>query len=158
MSTDTGRRHGTRTATTGGAPVRAADPRRVATDPRARRAESATPRTHGRRAPAGKAPASKALAGKAPASRASGTASPASSGRTPASAPARQQRNHRGRSAPALQKRVKSTKRTKHAKRQPAGLLLTFRAGEPRRRLVAVFVISVLLFAAVVARVAFLQT
>lgn len=34
MSTDTGRRHGTRTATTGGAPVRAADPRRVATDPR----------------------------------------------------------------------------------------------------------------------------
>jgi cell division protein FtsI (penicillin-binding protein 3) len=163
MSTDTGRRHGTRTATTGGAPVRAADPRRVATDPRARRAESATPRTHGRRAPAGKAPASKAPAGKAPArrapaSRASGTASPASSGRTPASAPARQQRNHRGRSAPALQKRVKSTKRTKHAKRQPAGLLLTFRAGEPRRRLVAVFVISVLLFAAVVARVAFLQT
>ena len=66
MSTDTGRRHGTRTATTGGAPVRAADPRRVATDPRARRAESATPRTHGRRAPAGKAPASKAPAGKAP--------------------------------------------------------------------------------------------
>ena len=153
MSTDTGRRHGTRTATTGGAPVRAADPRRVATDPRARRAESATPRTHGRRAPAGKAPV-----GKTPASRASGTASPASSRRTPASAPARQQRNHRGRSAPALQKRVKSTKRTKHAERQPAGLLLTFRAGEPRRRLVAVFVISVLLFAAVVARVAFLQT
>ena len=35
---------------------------------------------------------------------------------------------------------------------------MTFRAGEPRRRLVAVFVISVLLFGAVVARVAFLQT
>ncbi len=35
---------------------------------------------------------------------------------------------------------------------------MTFRAGDTRRRLVAVFIISVLLFGAVVARVAFLQT
>ncbi|MGB8860687.1 MAG: penicillin-binding protein 2, partial [Ilumatobacteraceae bacterium] len=57
------------------------------------------------------------------------------------------------RSARPLQKRVKKTKR-----QQPAGYTMTFRAGEPRRRLVAVFIISVLLFGAVVARVAFLQT
>ena len=56
-----------------------------------------------------------------------------------------------------MQKRVKSTKRTKRTT-QPAGINLTFRAGDTRKRLVAVFVITVLLFAAVVARVAFLQT
>jgi len=56
-----------------------------------------------------------------------------------------------------MQKRIKSTKRPKRAT-QPAGISLTFRAGDTRKRLVAVFVITVLLFAAVVARVAFLQT
>ncbi len=56
-----------------------------------------------------------------------------------------------------MQKRVKSTKRPKRTT-QPAGINLTFRAGDSRGRLVAVFVISVLLFVAVVARVAFLQT
>jgi cell division protein FtsI (penicillin-binding protein 3) len=58
-----------------------------------------------------------------------------------------------------MQKRVKSTKRTNKRTAKPvAGFNLTFRAGDTRRRLVAVFVISVLLFVAVVARVAFLQT
>jgi len=56
-----------------------------------------------------------------------------------------------------MQKRVRSTKRPRRTT-QPAGINLTFRAGNTRRRLVAVFVISVLLFVAVVARVAFLQT
>ena len=56
-----------------------------------------------------------------------------------------------------MQKRVKPAKRAKRTS-QPAGINLTFRAGDTRRRLVAVFVISVLLFVAVVARVAFLQT
>jgi len=61
------------------------------------------------------------------------------------------------RSLQPMQKRIKSTKRPKRAT-QPAGISLTFRAGDTRKRLVAVFVITVLLFAAVVARVAFLQT
>ena len=56
-----------------------------------------------------------------------------------------------------MQRRVKPAKRTKRTS-QPAGINLTFRAGDSRRRLLAVFVISVLLFVAVVARVAFLQT
>jgi cell division protein FtsI (penicillin-binding protein 3) len=49
-------------------------------------------------------------------------------------------------------------RRVKSTRRRAPGVTMTFRAGDPRRRLVAVFVVATLLFAAVVARVAFLQT
>jgi hypothetical protein len=49
-------------------------------------------------------------------------------------------------------------RRVKSARRRAPGITMTFRAGEPRKRLVAVFVVATLLFLAVVARVAFLQT
>ncbi len=64
------------------------------------------------------------------------------------------ERGRRARRSRPLQKRAKKAP----SRRQPAGFTVSFRAGEPRRRLVAVFVLSVLLFGAVVARVAFLQT
>ena len=48
--------------------------------------------------------------------------------------------------------------RSARGKQPPGGFTLTFRAGDPRRRLVAVFIVAMLLFAAVVGRVAYLQT
>ncbi|MDP2290900.1 MAG: penicillin-binding protein 2 [Actinomycetota bacterium] len=54
---------------------------------------------------------------------------------------------------PALKKRGRTPKRGRSA-----AMTMNFRAGDSRRRLLAVFVVSMLLFLAVVARVAFLQT
>ena len=136
MSTDIRRRHAAAVATSS---------RTVTADPRTRRGGTVPQsRSHARREP--------------------GITSTTKSATNAKAAPA--QRNHkpakRGRQEPdrslrPMQKRVKTTKRQRRTT-QPAGISLTFRAGDSRRRLVAVFVISVLLFAAVVARVAFLQT
>ena len=142
MSTDTRRRH-----TAVGPPV---GTRGVTIDPRSRRGETVAPvRSHARRQLSVTATFDTAAPGKT----ARRSATTAQRNHKPVS------RGHQGpdRSLRPLQKRVKSTKRTNRTT-QPAGINLTFRAGDTRRRLVAVFVISVLLFAAVVARVAFLQT
>jgi len=119
-------------------PARATSTRRVTADPRARRGESTSARE------------------VKPASRSHARRPVAPSGRA-----SHEPRRDRGRArrvtAPSvrhsrpLQKRVTKQRRT-------SGIVLTFRAGDPRKRLVAIFVISMLLFAAVVARVAFLQT
>ena len=124
--------------------------RTVTADPRSRRGETVAPaRSHARREPTVTAKSRTTSAAKAAPSK----AAPTHRGHKPVN------RGHQppDRSPRPLQKRVKSTKRPKRTS-QPAGINLTFRAGDSRRRLVAVFVISVLLFVAVVARVAFLQT
>ena len=59
--------------------------------------------------------------------------------------------------APATPRRERR-RRVKTTRRRAPGVTMTFRPGDPRRRLVAVFVVATLLFLAVVARVAFLQT
>lgn len=110
----------------------------MTTDPRTRRGDAASPvRSHSRRTPATKqnpAPGRKHKHNDKNGYKAD--------------------RNHgHSRSSRPMQKRVAKRKR-----QQPAGFAMTFRAGDTRRRLVAVFVISVVLFGAVVARVAFLQT
>lgn len=138
MSTDTRGRYAP------AAPIGTA--RTVTTDPRSRRGEVvASPRSHARREP---------------------TITTNAKGASRRSAAITAQRDHRpvnrrhqqpDRLPRPMQKRVKPIKRPKRAT-QPAGINLTFRAGNTRRRLVAVFVISVLFFVAVVARVAFLQT
>ncbi len=135
MSTDTRRLPSTPATTIGTRPVTA--------DPRSRRGESVAPsRSHARR---DQATTTKAKNPKI--NTAACNATPTQRGHKPAG------RGHQSPNRP-MQKRSKRSKRSK----QPAGIKLTFRAGDTRRRLVAVFVISVLLFVAVVARVAFLQT
>lgn len=151
MSTDTRRRHT--------APGPASRTRGVTTDPRSRRGETATSaRSHARRDPS-VVDTSKSATSKASATQ---TARAKTAPRSATTAERNHKRVNRGQQVPdrsprPLQKRLKATKRPKRTK-QPAGINLTFRAGDTRRRLVAVFVISVLLFVAVVARVAFLQT
>ncbi len=151
MSTDTRRRH------TAQGP--ASRTRGVTTDPRSRRGETATSaRSHARRDPS-VVDTTKSATSNA---RATQTTRAKTAPRSATTAQRNQKPVNRGQQVPdrsprPLQKRLKATKRPKRTK-QPAGINLTFRAGDTRRRLVAVFVISVLLFAAVIARVAFLQT
>ena len=129
-----------------------------------RRHHAAPQRTHGRRETVANANArTGSTSTRASASSTSARARAGSAEPGKRQAPAR---NHRSatretaaspvRSQRPMQKRITAKKQTKRATKP--GVTLTFRAGDTRRRLVAVFVLSVLLFVAVVARVAFLQT
>ena len=110
-------------------------------------------RSHGSLTPATTSKAVRSSAGRSSAASRSASARP-STGR---SAPPRDVTDRR-RKVAAPAPRRDSRRRAKPARHRAAGVTLTFRAGDPRRRLVAVFVVATLLFLAVVARVAFLQT
>ncbi|MDO9176644.1 MAG: hypothetical protein Q7V62_17695, partial [Actinomycetota bacterium] len=134
-------------------------PRRKGATPGARTRGRTHSRSHERTPsrPAGAAgrataaPTSRTPATRRPATRQPATRQPAT--RQPATRHPRSVTSTAPAQRPALKKRVRTPKRGRSA-----AMTMNFRAGDSRRRLLAVFVVSMLLFLAVVARVAFLQT